>query len=469
MGGCCHSRYHHHSDPEAGVLELDEAKITRTGVRGKLDHIKAQALTKSIEHLTDDAGNTKSYAEWRRYHEPEKVRREERRARKSIAAQRKRVAEGREHTESKLLKKAFDVLARMVSKAVANVILDGLCKLCDDIFDLLRAREKSEGDSVDTTKLAAVVNAGGGLLKMYRFQHKIGAVHTVDRSHRGDTIKDFYAGKMAFAITDLMEDVARKAQRGASAIDKLAVGIGAAKPTEESSTDRTAGAAAEHDSANADADTMVRSTSYTAAMGQPAADPVPAHTATQPIPERLPLLADTARDAATAAIAILEHEWHQRTTKGYIADVASAGIFETDEVHEGEEDGAVVKIVQELKVGLELLMEQLTAVAQTHLNCAAIVARVFVVFVELFEMVGKERDHAQSVANQLDAAAHSDHHLAKRAIVARVEDELARVKTHAHSACVLSLTSLLHFSSRLADEDDEDDDRHASDPDDPVA
>lgn len=223
-----------------------------------------------------------SYAEWRRYHEPEKVRREERRARKSIAAQRKRVAEGREHTESKLLKKAFDVLARMVSKAVANVILDGLCKLCDDIFDLLRAREKSEvgqprtwplacacviaawrlsgtriffakeriatnraqncvhvcaqtyparmqGDSVDTTKLAAVVNAGGGLLKMFRFQHKIGAVHTVDRSHRGDTIKDFYAGKMAFAITDLMEDVARKAQRGASAIDKLAVAIGAAK------------------------------------------------------------------------------------------------------------------------------------------------------------------------------------------------------------------------------------------------
>lgn len=205
--------------------------------------IKAQALTKSIEHLTDDAGNTKvhrppplactplwppwlatlalhpctvsrhltpvesglanaphqrgpvppvwtkavlcstvlcsaanealrvltrclapplsihiwaeqSYAEWRRYHEPEKVRREERRARKSLAAQRKREADGREHTEGKLLKKAFDVLARMVSKAVANVILDGLCKLCDDIFDLLRAREKSEVGQPRTWPLA---------------------------------------------------------------------------------------------------------------------------------------------------------------------------------------------------------------------------------------------------------------------------------------------------------------------------
>jgi hypothetical protein len=50
------------------------------------------------------------------------------------------------------------------------------------------------------------------------------------------------------------------------------------RPTEDS-TDRTAGAVEERGSAHADADTLIRSTSYTAAMGQPAAAPVPAHTA----------------------------------------------------------------------------------------------------------------------------------------------------------------------------------------------
>ena len=64
-------------------------------------------------------------------------------------------------------------------------------------------------EQLDLEKLALFINGTAGLLKAIRFYGK-GPGPPPIRTRRSDTFKDFFAGKMAFALSDMIDDVSAR-------------------------------------------------------------------------------------------------------------------------------------------------------------------------------------------------------------------------------------------------------------------
>jgi hypothetical protein len=73
----------------------------------------------------------------------------------------------------------------------------------------LRTSAIKAKEQLDLEKLSLFVNSTAGLLKAIRFYGK-GPGPPPIRMRRSDTFKDYFGGKMAFALSDIIDDVSAR-------------------------------------------------------------------------------------------------------------------------------------------------------------------------------------------------------------------------------------------------------------------